>query len=83
MRPHPGLAMAWRDLNTAETPRERARRLTQLADANPDHHESRILLVEQALLAGDVIQARKAAELGVRVLSEAEWRALAGVGVVP
>ena len=62
VRPHPGLAMAWRDLNTAETPRERARRLTQLAEMNPDHHESRILLVEQALLAGDVLQARKAAE---------------------
>jgi len=62
VRPHPGLAMAWRDLNTAETPRERARRLTQLADTHPEHHESRILRVEQALLAGDVLQARKVAE---------------------
>ncbi len=58
VRPHPALAMAYRDLNTAETPRERARRLTALADLNAEHHESRILRVEQALLAGDARGAR-------------------------
>ena len=61
-RPHPGLAIAWRDLNTAETPRERARRLVALAEILPDHHESRILLVEAALLTGDAPAARRAAE---------------------
>ena len=60
-RPHPGLAMAFRDLNTSETPRERARRLASLAQIHPGHHESQMLLVEQALLAGSVTDARAAA----------------------
>ena len=49
VRPHPGLAIAYRDLVTSETPRERARRLAGLADILPTHHESRILMIEQAL----------------------------------
>lgn len=60
-RPHPALWLAYRDLRTAETPRERARRLAGLAALNPDDRESRILTVEQALVAGEVGAAREAA----------------------
>lgn len=51
--PHPALWLAYRDLRTDETPRERAQRLQKLIDRNPSHRESRILAVEQALLAHD------------------------------
>ena len=51
--PHPALWLAYRDLRTDETPRERAQRLQRLIDKNPTHRESRILAVEQALLAHD------------------------------
>ena len=50
--PHPALWMAFRDLRTNETPKERALRLEGLARLNSDHRESRILMVEQALLTG-------------------------------
>lgn len=60
-RPHPALWLAWRDLRTDETPRERAKRLAALAALNPDARESRILKVEQALVAGEVGAAREAA----------------------
>jgi HemY protein len=58
--PHPALWLAYRDLKTAETPRERARRLTELAAQNPAHRESRILSVEAALIGGDAAAARGA-----------------------
>ncbi len=51
--PHPALWLAYRDLETAETPRERAERLRDLAGRNPAHRESRMLMVEQALIAND------------------------------
>ena len=59
--PHPALWLAYRDLRTDETPRERAQRLGQLAAVNPTHRESRFLYVEQALVAGDAPAAREAA----------------------
>jgi HemY protein len=59
--PHPALWLAYRDLRTNETPRERALRLNDLAGQNPSHRESRILHVEQALIAGDAAAARAAA----------------------
>jgi HemY protein len=58
--PHPALWLAYRDLKTAETPRERADRLAVLAAQNPGHRESRILNVERALIVGDAAQARGA-----------------------
>ncbi|MDB5435477.1 MAG: hypothetical protein JWR47_1734 [Phenylobacterium sp.] len=58
--PHPALWLAYRDLKTAETPRERAQRLMVLAAQNPSHRESRILGVEGALVTGDVPAARQA-----------------------
>lgn len=57
-RPHPALWLAWRDLHTDETPKERAARLAQFAAAQPDSREARILMVEQALIGGDVAAAR-------------------------
>jgi HemY protein len=60
--PHPALYLAYRDLRTAETPRERAARLLELAAQNPAHRESRILQVEQALIAGDLTGAKAATE---------------------
>ena len=59
--PHPALWLAYRDLRTSETPRQRADRLRQLAELNPGARESRILLVEQALIAGDTARAQAAA----------------------
>lgn len=56
--PHPALWLAYRDLRTDETPRERAQRLAVLAAQNPTHRESLILYVEQALIAGDPTSAR-------------------------
>ena len=58
--PHPALWLAFRDLKTAETPRERAQRLMELAAQNPTHRESRILNVERGLIAGDTAAARVA-----------------------
>ena len=63
LAPHPALALVWRDLKTAETPKERARRFAALAALNPDHRESRILDVEQALLLREPAGARAAATL--------------------
>jgi HemY protein len=58
--PHPALWLAFRDLKTDETPRERGQRLMELAAQNPSHRESRILGVERALIAGDISTARAA-----------------------
>ena len=55
--PHPALWLAFRDLKTDETPRERGQRLTALGAQNPNHRESRILDVERALIAGDTAAA--------------------------
>ncbi|HEY2707595.1 MAG TPA: heme biosynthesis HemY N-terminal domain-containing protein [Caulobacteraceae bacterium] len=60
--PHPALWLAYRDLRTDETPRERAARLATLAGFNADARESRILTAEQALIAGDAVGARAAAK---------------------
>jgi HemY protein len=58
--PHPALWLAYRDLKTDETPRERAQRLAALSAQNPGHRESAILNVERALIAGDAAAARGA-----------------------
>ncbi len=61
--PHPALWLAYRDLKTDETPRQRAGRLAELAQMNPEARESRILAVEQALIAGDSDRALAAARI--------------------
>jgi len=58
--PHPALWLAYRDLKTDETPRQRAGRLGDLAQLNPEARESRILAVEQALIAGEPARALEA-----------------------
>ena len=58
--PHPALWLAYRDLETAETPVQRAGRLSRLANLNSLARESRILAVEQALVAGDALAAQTA-----------------------
>jgi HemY protein len=75
-QPHPALWLAYRDLRTNETPRERARRLAGLAALNPDARESRILTVEQALIGGEIGVAREAAK---PLESEAVTQRLAGL----
>jgi len=60
-QPHPALWLAYRDLRTDETPRERAGRLASLAAFNPDARESRMLMAEQALIGGDGVGAKGAA----------------------
>ena len=60
--PHPALWLAYRDLQTSETPRSRASRLAALAAMNAGARESRILAVEAALIAGDIPGARSGAQ---------------------
>ncbi len=60
--PHPALWLAYRDLKTNETPKQRAQRLNDLAQLNPTARESKILFVEQALIAGAAAAARDAAK---------------------
>lgn len=62
LAPHPALWLAYRDLRTDETPRQRADRLRRLASLNPGARESRILVVEQDLVRGDAPAALEAAE---------------------
>ncbi len=66
--PHPALALAYRDLRTDETPRERGRRLHGLAALNPGHRESRLVEIEADLMMGDLAHARAAAA----VIAQAE-----------
>jgi len=51
-QPHPAIWLAYRDLVSDETPKDRARRLQGLIDRNPLHRESRLLEVERAVLGG-------------------------------
>lgn len=53
IRPHPALALLWRDLKTNEAPNQSAKRLKTLANINPTHRESRILLVEAEMAHGN------------------------------
>lgn len=59
-RPHPALSIAWLDLRPRETPRDAARRMRTLAELNPDHRESRILIGEAAIAEGDWMTAAEA-----------------------
>jgi len=59
-KPHPALALAYRDLKEDEKPKARAKRLRGLVELNPDHRESRIFAAEIALDEDDVEAAREA-----------------------
>ena len=62
-RPHPALWLAYRDLRPNETKQARAARLAALAALNSQARESHFLQAEQALIAGNIAQARAAAAL--------------------
>ena len=51
LAPEPVLAEVYRSLAPAETPMQRLKRMQELAQANPDHLESRLLLAEANLRA--------------------------------
>ena len=53
--------MAYRDLRGEETPKLRAARLAALAEMNPKTPEAAVVMVEQALIAGDAAGATVAA----------------------
>ncbi len=59
-KPHPALALAYRDLKEDEKPKARAKRLRGLVELNPKHRESRIFAAEIALDEDDVEAAREA-----------------------
>ena len=61
LKPHPALWLAYRDLIQTETPKARARRFGLLVEQNPNHPESSLVRVEQALLEGDIDAANRAA----------------------
>ncbi|WP_375547694.1 heme biosynthesis HemY N-terminal domain-containing protein [Oceanicaulis alexandrii] len=51
--PHPALARAFANLRRSDTKAKRAERLRELAALNPEHRESRLLLLETALDQGN------------------------------
>ena len=55
--PHPALAIAYRDIYSAESPKARAKRVAALIKANPSHRESVIFGAEEALSVGDAVSA--------------------------
>jgi HemY protein len=56
--PHPALSLAYRDLKEDEASKARTKRMRGLAQINPDHRESQILLAETAMEAGEPTEAR-------------------------
>ena len=58
--PHPALARALADLRKSDTKAKRAERLRALASIRAEHRESRLLLAEAALEAGETAGARAA-----------------------
>ncbi|MFZ1989041.1 MAG: heme biosynthesis HemY N-terminal domain-containing protein, partial [Alphaproteobacteria bacterium] len=60
VNPHPDLAAVYRTLKTGETDQQRARRMMGLAEFNPNHVESRLLVAQEALSIGEFRRARRA-----------------------
>jgi HemY protein len=56
-RPHPALALAFRDVIADASPKTKAKRMAGLAKANSSHRESALMLAENALLNGDGVAA--------------------------
>lgn len=56
--PHPALARAFQDLRKSDTKAKRLERLKTLAALNPEHRESRLILIQTALEEGDAPSAR-------------------------
>ena len=55
--PHPALSLAYRDLFAGESEKVRAKQLRALYKANPSHRETVLLQAEEAMLAGDGVNA--------------------------
>ena len=55
--PHPALAIAYRDIYSADSSKARAKRVASLIKANPSHRESVIFGAEEALSTGDAVSA--------------------------
>ncbi len=55
--PHPALSLAYRDLFAGESDKIRAKQLRALYKANPSHRETVLLQAEEAMLAGDGVNA--------------------------
>lgn len=55
--PHPAVSLAWLDVMEGEEPRAREKRLSALVKMNPDHRETKILMAEDYLRAGNAVQA--------------------------
>lgn len=73
-QPHPDLAAAFAEIAPDETPEDRLRRFRGLVDINPNHPESRMLMAELQIAAGDFIGAQ--ASLGDLVQSAPTARVL-------
>ena len=58
--PHPDLATAFAEIEPDETPKQRLKRFEALTKQNPGHAETRLLLSELNVAAGDYAAARKA-----------------------
>ncbi len=56
--PHPALAHAFQDLRKSDSKAKRLERLKTLAALNPEHRESRLILIQTALEEGDAPSAR-------------------------
>lgn len=55
--PHPALSLAYRDLFAGESAKARAKQLRALYKSNPAHRETVLLQAEEAMLAGDGVNA--------------------------
>jgi len=60
VKPHPDLAASFARLEPDESPQERLKRFRTLTKHQPDHPETRMLLAELHIAAGDFDAARKA-----------------------
>ena len=55
--PHPALSLAYRDVYASEEPKTISKKLRGLVKQNPDHRESKILLVEDSLARDENVAA--------------------------
>ena len=59
-QPHPDLAAAFAAIEPDETPAERVKRFAVLTKIHPEHMETRLVLTELQIVAGDFPEARRA-----------------------
>ncbi len=59
-QPHPDLAAAFAAIEPEETPQQRVKRFAVLTKIHPEHVETRLVLTELQIVAGDFPEARRA-----------------------